>query len=176
MHEISISAPQAGSAEAGNFRSVEEAGLFLAFVNQRSAALRRDYPDHPLSGDADYEEFRLRRDAIVADAAIILQSPLLLNELRSGDAVRTAKAQISYVAPSLGFDAAIASEVSAILVQAYTDGYGRKLILEGKPSDPAAVPAGEADRAQLNTVASNKIKNSSRRNNANSSPISDATI
>lgn len=158
--DLSDHAASSAGTGASIFKDIQEAGLFIAAINQKSVAYARlaeKHPSPPPGSPETAEVDRLLKE-ITRDAAAVVQDPLFMGALTSADPVRNALAQAAYVGPSLGLDATEQALLTARLTQAYREGHDRKLSGKNRPSgDDSAWRTG---REELNarTVADIKSR------------------
>jgi hypothetical protein len=138
------------------FNSLREAGVFIAYINQRARQFRIDYPSAPQPGSEEYADYTKRLDDITRDSALLAQDPLFLGEVLSKDPVRISQAQASYVTASLNLSDDKTAAVTEVLRAAYVEGFADKLSIDDKPADD---PSGwEKRRNDLNARAISRIK------------------
>jgi hypothetical protein len=108
------------ASATATFKTIEEAGAFLAGIARRHRELERDHPVLPEPGTPARDAFDARLAALMKDNAVILLDPLLHQEVISADPSRITRAQLSYLAPGLALSPAQADAVQDILYGTYT--------------------------------------------------------
>lgn len=135
------------------FKDLTEAGQFIAAFNQRALDYFNQYQKPGAPGSPDSPEAKALWKQISDDAASLTTDPILYNEISSGDPQRFARAQLAYIAPTLGLDAAQSAKLQTLLSEAYTESAAKRLSRAEKPAGDAT--AWEQGRRELNarTVA-----------------------
>ena len=130
-------------------------GDFIAYINYRSLELSSK-GTAPKLGEVGYDAYKKQLDDITRDASLVMQDPLLMASLGSGDPKLMSETQAAYVSASLGLDAKQKREVQAIIQTAYTFGYSKNL--DGRHQPAGDTSTWEADRIKLNEAAATMMK------------------
>jgi hypothetical protein len=126
------------SAKRRVFRDLDELGKYTAEVSLRALDLLARYQGYlknPPKPDSP-EALALQKEfaQVTQDSAVLLEDPLFLDEMNSGDPARITALQLSYIGEMLKFTPDQRAVFTREVAQAYRNAYEQKL--EWAVTDP----------------------------------------